>query len=77
MGNEKAVRPKEEQIRKWAFRSIVTTTSIKAGTIITQDMIWSKRPGTGIPSWRMDEIIGRRAIRDLPENIILSFEDLE
>ena len=29
MGNEKAVRPKEEQIRKWAFRSIVTTTSIK------------------------------------------------
>lgn len=77
LGNEKKVQPKEETIRQWAFRSIVSTCEIKKGTIITQDMIWSKRPGTGIPSWKMDEIIGKRAIKDIEKNVLLKYQDLE
>ena len=76
-GNEKKVRTKEKSIREWAFRSIVSTCEIKAGTVITQEMIWSKRPGTGIPSWKMDEIIGKTAIKDIRENMLISYEDLE
>ena len=71
------MRPKEEAIRQWAFRSIVTTCKIKAGTVITQDMIWSKRPGTGIPSWKMDEIIGKRATKDIAKNVLIKETDFE
>ena len=77
LGNEKKVRPKEEAIREWAFRSIVSTCEIKKGTVITQDMIWSKRPGTGIPSWKMDEVIGKTATKDIPKNVLLKTDDFE
>lgn len=77
IGNEKKIRPKEEAIRQWAFRSIVSTCEIKAGTVITQDMIWSKRPGTGIPSWKMDEFIGKTAIRDIAKNVLVKEEDFQ
>lgn len=76
-GNVKKVRPKEEAIRQWAFRSIVSVKDIHAGEIITQDMIWSKRPGTGIPSYKMNEIIGRKVIQDIKKNTLVRYEDLE
>ena len=76
LGDEKKVCPKEEAIRQWAFRSIVSTRYINRGEIITQDMIWSKRPGTGIPSYKMPEIIGMVAQRDIPCNVLVKMEDL-
>ncbi len=75
LGSEKKVHEREQQIRDWAFRSIVTTQAIKKGETISQDMIWSKRPGTGIPSWKMDEIVGQTAARDIPQNALLSWDD--
>ena len=50
---------------------------IKAGQVITAEAVWSKRPGTGIPSKRLFEVIGKRATRDLPANTLLSWDDLE
>ncbi len=76
-GREKKVHEREKQIRVWAFRSLVTTAEIRAGERITQEKIWSKRPGTGIPSWRMDDVIGRTARRTVPRNALLSWDDLE
>lgn len=77
LGDQKVVHTNEKDIREWAFRSIVSLRKIKKGEIITQDMIWSKRPGTGIPSHRMDEVIGKKAIKDIEENTLLKWEDLE
>ena len=77
LGCEKKVREKEVAIREWAFRSIVSTCEIKKGTTITQDMIWSKRPGTGIPSWKMDEVIGKVAVKDIPVNVLIKESDFE
>ena len=76
IGNEKKVHDKEIKIREWAFRSIVSIKDIKKGEVITQDMIWSKRPGTGIPSKRMDEIIGKVAKEDISNNTLISWEQL-
>ncbi|MDE7434587.1 MAG: N-acetylneuraminate synthase family protein [Lachnospiraceae bacterium] len=77
LGNEKKVRLKEEMIRKWAFRSIVSTCEIRKGETITADMVWSKRPGTGIPSWQMDDVIGKTATRDIEKNVLIKREDFE
>ena len=77
LGSEKVVHRNEEPIREWAFRSIVALRDIAQGEVITQDMIWSKRPGTGIPSHRMQEVIGKRAKRDITGNTLIKWEELE
>ncbi len=77
LGSEKVVHQRESSIREWAFRSIVSTRKIKKGEIITQDMIWSKRPGTGIPSHKMNEIIGKIACNDIDNNVLLKWEDIK
>lgn len=76
-GDQKVVHGKEGSIREWAFRSIVAVRDIKKGETITQEMIWSKRPGTGIPSHRMSEIIGKRAKVDIKDNTMLKWDELE
>lgn len=76
MGTRKRVNEREQPIRTWAFRSLVTTRDIRAGDVLTEDAIWSKRPGTGIPAHRMDEAIGSRALRDLPANTMFSWNDV-
>jgi len=77
LGNRKKVHQREKKIREWAFRSLVTTKPISKGQIITQDMIWSKRPGTGIHSWHMNEVIGRVAKRNLVPNTLIDWDDFE
>ena len=75
LGSVKKVHPDEEEVRSWAFRSLVTKCPIKKGQRIEEDMIWSKRPGTGIPSYRMKEVIGKYAANDIAENVLLKEED--
>lgn len=77
LGSEKTIHGREQQIREWAFRSIVTTRAIKAGEVIDKDAIWSKRPGTGIPAHERDNVVGKRATRDIPSNVMLKWEDFQ
>ena len=76
-GNEKKIHSKEKIIREWAFRSIVSTREIKAGETITADDIWSKRPGTGIPSKLMNHMIGKIALVDIPKNTLLNWSQVK
>lgn len=77
LGSTKKVHGREKQIREWAFRSVVTTQPIKAGTVITEAMLWTKRPGTGIPSRDLPKLVGKKAKVDLAGNILLKWDDLE
>lgn len=45
-------------------KSIVAKCAIKAGDLLTEDNLTTKRPGTGINPMRWDEIIGKTADRD-------------
>ena len=76
LGSTKKVHQKEEDIRRWAFRSLVTIKPIRRGEVITLDNVWSKRPGTGIPSSSIEEVIGREVVRDLPKDYLLEWSDL-
>ena len=76
LGSQKKVHQAEQGIREWAHRSIVSLVDIPAGTIISQDMVWSKRPGTGIPSYRMEEVIGQVVTRDIRANTLIAWNDL-
>jgi sialic acid synthase SpsE len=77
LGNEKKIHEKEKQIRSWAFRSLVSIKKIPKNKIIDENDIWCKRPGTGIPSYRMNEVIGMTALKDINENELISWKDLE
>lgn len=69
--------PSERISRKNARRSVVLANSIKAGYTIKEDDLTQKRPGTGICPSNWDDIIGAKAIKDLNEDHILLWEDIE
>jgi len=77
LGCEKKIHKKEEEIRSWAFRSLVSTCKIASGEVISEEMIWSKRPGTGIASHLRLKVIGLKTKRDIPKNTLISWDDLE
>ena len=77
LGDEKKIHPKEKQIRAWAYRSLVSIKDVPSGKIIDQEDIWCKRPGTGIPSYEMENIIGKRTKNNIKKNSLLKWEDFE
>jgi sialic acid synthase SpsE len=76
LGDNKSVHSKEMQIREWAFRSVVSTTEIKAGDVFSEENLWTKRPGTGIPSAELPNILGKIAKNDIKINTLLRKEDI-
>lgn len=75
-GSRKEVFEREEAIRAWAHHSVVTLKPISAGEVLSDENVWVKRPGTGIPAAELDGILGRTAARDLAPNALLSWTDV-
>ena len=61
----------ESAARKNARRSLVSSRFISKGSIITDDMLTFKRPGTGISPSQIDRIIGMIAACDIPDDTII------
>lgn len=55
-------------------RSVVSAVPIPAGTVITEDMLCCKRPGSGIPPNRMRDVVGCVAVQDIPADSLVLFE---
>lgn len=60
--------------RREARRSLVLTHSMKAGEVLKPKDLMPKRPGTGISPVYTDIVLGRRLIRDLEEDTILTWD---
>ena len=58
-------------------KSVVAVADIRAGTVISSEMIAAKKPGTGIPARRLREVVGRRALRDIAADTVLTDADVE
>ena len=71
------VLPCEEAARKYARRSIVAAVDIPAGTVIAEEHLIMKRPGTGVPPTEMEEMLGRRTVRAISEDQLVTWNDLE
>jgi sialic acid synthase SpsE len=66
--------PSEMNTRDVARKSLVAARPIGAGAVLTEDMIAVKRPGTGISPVEMRYVIGRRVVRGIQEDELLSWE---
>ena len=66
----------EEISRLNARRSIVLTRDLKSGHKLSEQDLIAKRPGTGISPMNWQDVIGKTVSRDLPEDHILTWDDL-
>ncbi len=55
-------------------KSLVAACHIPVGTVITEDMLVIRRPGTGISPSRIERILGRRTAVDIEESQVLTEE---
>ena len=58
-------------------KSIVSEAEIPAGSTMTHEMLALKKPGTGIPARRLSDVIGRTAVRTIPCDTLIRWEDLD
>lgn len=66
----------ERDVRTVSRQSVVSVGPIPAGTTITRDRLTIKRPGTGILAYRLDEVVGRTAARDIEADFPIFERDL-
>lgn len=70
------VRPYADMKRIFQ-KSVVTARPLKAGTVLTREMLAFKKPGDGIPASQYRSVIGRRLLRDMPADCKLSADAME
>jgi N,N'-diacetyllegionaminate synthase len=58
-------------------RSLAPSRALTAGTLLAPDMLVAKKPGGGIPTEAMPDLMGRRLVHDVVPERILSWDDLE
>ena len=74
---EKKCTESEERAKLYARRSIVSISDIKKGEMLTDKNLACKRPGTGLSPTMLHKILGRFATRDIPDDQILTMEDVK
>ena len=78
LGGEKKAILAEKVTEDFAFASIVTIKSIKAGELFSTDNLWVKRPGIGgIPAEKYELLLGQRAGCDIESDVQLQYSMLE
>ena len=65
-----------EDLRAIFNKSIVAATDLAAGTVLTSGHLCLKKPGSGLPAARMDEVVGRALKRNVEKDALLSEDDL-
>lgn len=71
---EKTVLDCEQIPRREARRSLVLTRDIKTGEVLRPEDLMPKRPGTGISPTYSNLVVGRKVLRDLQEDTILTWD---
>ena len=72
-----AIATETAPLRRLFTRSLVARQPLAAGTVLLRDHIAVKKPGTGLPPHRLDEIIGKRLARPVVADQLLAIEDIE
>ncbi len=74
---KKKIEPCEQGNRKIVRKSIVALSSINKGSIILEDMLTLKRPGTGIEPKYFKNLIGKRAKCRIKKDTVITWDMTE
>lgn len=72
LGSERKIFAEEKQIVAWARESVVSERPIKKGSVITEEMVWVKRPSPGkgvVPAKDLKKVIGRKAVVNISKDV--------
>ena len=73
---EKIPAPSEAKMASVARRSLVAAKDIPAGTILREDLIAIKRPGTGLSPVMISQLVGRTVRVRIPAGTLFQWEML-
>ena len=66
-----------EPLRRLFTRSVVARGPLPAGTVLEAGHLVLKKPGTGLPSTMLADLVGRRLARPVAADQLLSADDIE
>ena len=72
---EKNVSETEWITRNKYHVSMASANAIKSGTELSESLVTYRNPGTGIPAKLANSILGKKAVKDIPADVLLS-EDM-
>jgi len=77
-GTKETLIDEEQVTRDFAFSTLVTIKAVKLGEKFSMDNLWAKRPGVGtLKAEYLNDVIGKRATRDIAEDEHIDFGDFE
>ena len=74
---EKSLSRQEILNRELLGKSLIALQDIPKGSLITEEMIGAKSPGKGVSPQRMEELIGKIALRDIEKEEFFIEEDFK
>jgi len=75
--DKEAIAQDAKELRATFTKSVVARRNLPAGTVLREADLTLKKPGTGMESSRLPEVIGRRLKRDVSKDTLISEDDLE
>jgi N-acetylneuraminate synthase len=72
-----SVTDEQRQLRKLFTKSVVAGSDLSAGTVLNLSHVKLKKPGTGLQSTRLPELIGRKLRRNIKSDELLLLDDFE
>ena len=77
-GGSKGPAAEEQVTIDFAFSTVCTIKPVAKGEKFTKENIWVKRPGKGgIPAEEYNKILGKKAAREVEEDMQLAWQDVE
>ena len=77
LGTKKIFRVESQEIVDSFRRSIVAKEKINKGTIIERNLLDVKRPGTGMPPGKTNDLLGKKTIRNIEEDEMINEDDFQ
>jgi N,N'-diacetyllegionaminate synthase len=67
----------EKEVARLARKSLFAKKTIPKGKILTVDDVVPKRPGVGVPVYKLNSIIGKNSKTEIQEDHIIRMEDFD
>ncbi len=65
------------EMRSLFNKSVALRSPQVKGTVLTSDMLTTKKPGIGIPADKTEKVIGLKLLKDVSNDRVLFWDDLE
>ena len=72
---EKQIQIEEQEMARISRKSLVLNKSLKSGEILKSEFLELRRPGTGLISKDIKNIVGKKAIRNLEDGCQVRISD--